>query len=137
VSEVGVVSIVVGVVVVCSRGALLVAPAATLHRFDDVIATNGRTRALGVFTLTLGAVMVWAGASEHSGLATALSLVGWVVVGISALALVLFPGVYRAIAEAVLTSAADTDADLNGWRIVGLLGVSIGGLLIYFGASAL
>jgi hypothetical protein len=79
--------------------------------------------------------MVWAGASEHGGLATVLSVVGWVVVGISALALVLFPGVYRAIAEAVLPSAAD--ADLIGWRIVGLLGVSIGGLLIYFGAVAL
>jgi hypothetical protein len=36
VNEVGVVSIVVGVVVVCGRGALLVAPAATLHRFEGV-----------------------------------------------------------------------------------------------------
>ncbi len=137
VSEVGVVSIVVGVVVVCSRGALLVAPAATLHWFEGVIATNGRTRALGAFALTLGATMVWAGASEHSGLATVLSLVGWVVVGISALALLLFPGIYRAIAEAILPSAADADADLIGWRILGLLGVSIGGLLIYYGAVAL
>jgi len=137
VSEVGVVSIVVGVVVVCGRGALLVAPAASLHWFEGVIATNRGTRALGTFVLTLGAAMVWAGASEQSGLATVLSVVGWVVVGIGALALVLFPGVYRAIAEAVLPSAADADADLIGWRVVGLLGVSIGGLLIYYGAVAL
>ena len=136
-SEVGVVSIVVGVVEVCSRGALIVAPAATLHRFERVIATKGGTRALGAFALTLGATMVWAGASEHSGLATILSVVGWVIVGTSALGLVLFPGVYRALAEAVLPSAADPDADLIGWRVVGLLGVSIGGLLIYFGALAL
>jgi len=122
---------------VCGRGALLVAPAATLHWFEGVIATNGGTRALGTFVLTLGAAMVWAGASEQSGLATVLSVVGWVVVGIGALALVLFPGVYRAIAEAVLPSAADADADLIGWRVVGLLGVSIGGLLIYYGAVAL
>ena len=135
VSEVGIVSILVGVVVVCGRGALLVAPAATLHWFEGVIATNGGTRALGAFVLTLGAAMVWSGASEHSGLATVLSVVGWVVVGISTLALVLFPAVYRAIAEAVLPSAADSD--LIGWRLVGLLGVSIGGLLIYFGALAL
>ena len=58
-----------------------------------------------------------------------------IVVGISTLALVLFPAVYRAIAKAVLPSAADSD--LIGWRFVGLLGVSIGGLLIYFGAVAL
>ena len=53
----------------------------------------------------------------------------------STLALVLFPAVYRAIAEAVLPSAADSD--LIGWRFVGLLGVSIGGLLICFDSPAL
>ena len=134
-SEVGVVSIVVGVVAVCSRGALLVAPAATLHWFEGVIGTNVRIRVLGAVTLILGAAMVWAGASEHSGLATVLSVVGWAIVGLSTLALMLFPVAYRAIAQAVLPSAGDTD--LSGWRFLGLLGVSIGGLLIYFGALAL
>ena len=57
------------------------------------------------------------------------------ILGISTLALALFPAVYRAIAEAVLPS--DTDADLTGWRILGLAGVIIGGLLIYFGTLAL
>ena len=65
-SEVGIVSIVLGVVVVCSRGALLVAPAATLRWFEGVVATNGRTRALGAVALTLGASMTWAGASGHA-----------------------------------------------------------------------
>ncbi len=134
-NEVGVVSIALGVVAVCSRGALLVAPAATLRWFEGMIGTNGRTRALGAVTLALGATMVWAGASEYSGLATILSVGGWVIVGISTVALVLFPAVYRAIGEAVLPS--DTDADLGGWRALGLGGVFIGGLLIYFGALAL
>jgi len=136
VSEVGVVSIVVGVVVVCSRAALLVAPAATLRWFEGVVATNGRTRALGAVALTLGASMTWTGASEHSGLATILSVAGWAVVGISTLALLLFPAAYQAIAEAVLPSS-DIDEDLIGWRFLGLLGVIIGGLMIYYGALAL
>ena len=119
----------------CSRVALLVAPAATLRWFEGVIRTNGRTRALGAVTLALGATMAWAGASGYSGLATILSVGGWAVVGISTLALVLFPAVYRAIGEALLPS--DTDADLTGWRALGLGGVFIGGLLIYFGALAL
>jgi hypothetical protein len=135
VSEVGVVSIVVGVVVVSSRGALLVAPAATLRWFEGLIGTDGRTRALGAFVLTLGATMAWAGASEHSLLATILWVVGWAVVAISTPALVLFPAVYRAIGEAVLPS--DAGEDLIGWRLVGLLGVILGGLLIYYGALAL
>ena len=79
--------------------------------------------------------MAWAGASEYSGLARILSVGGWAIVAISTLALVLFPAAYRAIAEAVLPS--DADADLTGWRIRGLAGVILGGLLIYFGALAL
>jgi hypothetical protein len=135
VSEIGVVSIVFGVVLVCSRGALLLAPAATLGWFERVIETDGRIRALGAVALMLGTPMVWAGASERSGLAMVLFVVGWVVIGSSTLALVLFPDAYRSIAEAVLPS--DTDEDLIGWRLLGLLGVFIGGLLIYYGALAL
>jgi uncharacterized protein YjeT (DUF2065 family) len=135
VSEVGVVSIVLGVVVLCSRGALLVAPAATLRWFEGVIETNARTRALGAVALALGTAMAWAGASEQSGLATILWVVGWASIGISTLALLLFPAAYRAIAEKVLPS--DPDPDLSGWRVLGLFGVIVGGLLIYFGALAL
>jgi len=134
-SRVAVVSIALGILVVCSRGSLLVAPAATLRWFERLIGTNGRIRALGAVTLTIGATMAWVGASEHSGLATILRVAGWAIVAISTPSLVLFPKVYRAIFEALLPSSGD--ADLAGWRILGLIGVILGGLLIYFGALAL
>lgn len=134
-SEAGVASILLGVVVVCSRGALLVAPAATLRWFAGLVATNGGTRVFGVVALTLGVAMTWAGASEESVLATVLSLIGWAVIGISTFGLVLFPAVYRNIVEAVMPS--DANASLAGWRGLGLAGVLLGGLLIYFGALAL
>ncbi len=111
------------------------APAAALRWFEGLIGTDRRTRALGAASLALGATMVWAGDSERSGLATILSVAGWGVVAISTLALVLFPAVFRAIGESLLPS--DTDADLSGWRILGLARVVIGGFLIYFGALAL
>ena len=78
--------------------------------------------------------MVWAGASEHSGLATILSAVRWAVFAISTLALVLFPAVYRAIGESLLPS--DTDADLTGWRILVLAGVVVGSLMLSLGHQA-
>jgi hypothetical protein len=136
-SRVAVVSIVLGVVVVCSRGALLVAPAVTLGWFEALIATDGRIRALGAFALTLGATMAWAGTSEYTGLATILRLGGWAIVAFSTPTLVLFPTAYRAIADSVLPSSSDSDSDLAGWRLLGLIGVILGGLLIYFGALAL
>jgi hypothetical protein len=134
-SKFGVVSIVVGVDLVCSRGPLLVAPTATLRCFKGVIATNGRIRVLGIAVLILGTVMAVAGASEHGGLALLLSVVGWALVGTSTMVLLLFPAAYRSIAEAVLPS--DKDEDLPGWRLLGLLGVVLGGLLIYSGVLAL
>ena len=110
VSAVGIVSIAVGVVAVCGRGLLLVAPAASLRWFKETIRTNGQIRILAAFALTLGATMVWAGASEDSVLATLLLVFGWVIVGISTPALVLFPGGYRAIADTILPSRASAHA---------------------------
>ncbi len=133
-SAVGIVTITLGVLVVCGRGALLVAPEATLGCFKETIASNGRLRTLGAFLVTLGAAMAWAGASEDSGLATFLTVFGWAIVGVSAMLLVLFPGVYRAIANPFLPS--DTSS-LFLWRFAGLAGMGVGVLIIYFGVLAL
>jgi len=77
---------------------------------------------------------VWAGSPEDSILAGFLTICGWVVVGMSAL-LLLFPGVYRAIASPFLCS--DAPESLFLWRFAGLMGVIVGALFIYFGALAL
>ena len=119
----------------CSRGLLLVAPAASLRWFKEKIRTNGRIRILGALALTLGATIVWAGASEDSVLATILSVFGWAIVGISTPVLVLFPGAYLAIADTMLPS--DATASLKWWRMRGLAGVIAGALLICFGTLAL
>jgi hypothetical protein len=134
-SAVGVVSIAVGAIVVANRGLLLLAPAATLAWFKGIVETNGRIRALGAFVLALGATMAWAGASEESVLATILTVLGWLFVGVGTLALVLFPDVYRAVANAVLPR--DPSRNLFLWRFRGLVGVVAGAVLIYYGALAL
>ena len=134
-NTVGIVTIALGVLVVCGRGTLLVAPAPTLRWLKETIASNARTRMLGAFAMALGAAMAWAGTSEDSGLATFLTVSGWVVLVISALVLVLFPGIYRAMANPFLPS--DTSGSLFLWRFRGLAGTLVGVLIIYFGALAL
>ena len=133
-SAVGIVSIAVGVAVVCGRIPLLVAPAATLRWFQRTIGTNGRVRVMSALVLALGATMLWAGVSEDSVLATILSVFGVGSVAIGTLVL-LFPDVYLAIVKAMLPS--DATASLIGWRMAGLAGVVAGGVLVYFGALAL
>ena len=84
--------------------------------------------------MILGAAMVRAGASGDSGLATFLTVLGWGILGVSALLLVLFPAVYRAMANPFLPS--DTSG-LFLWRFAGLAGALVGVVIIYFGALAL
>ena len=83
---------------------------------------------------TRGAAMFWAGASDDSGLAAFLTVLGWGILVVSALVVVLFPGIYRAIANPFMPS--DTGS-LFFWRFAGLAGALIGVLLIYIGALAL
>jgi hypothetical protein len=134
-SKVGLVSIAVGVLSVCNRGLLLVAPGATLRWIKRMIETSSRIRVLGAVVLILGATMVWAGASEDSVLATVLSVFGWAMVAMGTLVMMLFPGVYRAMANAVLPS--DPSGSLLLWRFRGLAGVIAGVLLMYYGVLAL
>lgn len=135
VSTVGLVSIAVGALFLCLRASILLAPAATLRWFKATMRTNGPIRIQGALVLTLGATMAWAGASEDSTLAFVLSLAGWVLAGVWAPAMVLFPGAIRALYNAVLPS--DTGASLTLWRFGGLKGVIVSVLFIYFGARAL
>ncbi len=134
-NTVGIVTIAFGVSILCGRGLMLVAPVLTLRWFKETVVNNGRIRTFGSFLVTLGAAMAWAGASEDSGLATFLTVFGWGLLGLSALVLVLFPGIYRAMANAFLPS--DTSGRLFLWRVRGLAGTLVGVLVIYFGALAL
>ena len=121
---------------------MLVAPATFLRWFRGMARTNGRNRVFGALFLTVGAIMVWAGASEEASfnvneqrtLAFILSVLGWGIVGITPL-IVLFPVGFRALANAFVPS--DPSESLIGWRIMGLAQVIISGLFIYFGALAL
>ena len=134
-SAIGVVSIAVGLLIMVSRGLLVLAPAATLRWFGGIVQSEARTRILGTCALLVAAPMIWAGASETSGLGFVLFVFGVLVVIVSLPALVFFPRAYMAIADGFLP--ADSDTGLFGWRILGLVGVVIGAALIMAGLRAL
>ena len=134
-SAIGMVSIVLGIVLTCSRAPLLVAPAATLRRVEWLVESDTRLRVLGGIALVLGVLMAWAGATAYGTLASVLFVWGWAMIGFALLALLLFPGWYRGLVGAILPDAVSRD--LPGWRLLGLLGTSIGVLMIYAGVAAL
>ncbi len=134
-NAVGIVCIVFGFIVAVSRGLLLVAPAATLRKFRTLISTTGGTRTLGVFALIIAAAMTWAGASQESGLAYFLLLLGIFTFVACLPALVLFPRAFMALCDGLFPDASRTD--LFGWRVIGLLGLVIGSAVVIIGIDAL
>ena len=133
-SATGVVSIVFGVVVILSRGFLVISPRRALEWFEGQIQTERRTRFLGVFVLPLAGLMLWAGASEATGLAEFLRVVGFFVL-FGAFWLILHPRSYKALAEVFLPG--DPGGSLLGWRVAGGVGVLVGAALVIFGWRAL
>ena len=130
-SSVGIVCIVLGSLIVISRGLVVVSPAATLRWFKDMIRTETRVRTLGVFALTLPALMIWAGASEDTVLAQVLLIFGLFLLLFAIPWLVFFPRSYMELTSSLLPS------NLMGWRLLGLLGAIVGLVLVYFGWRAL
>jgi hypothetical protein len=135
VNVVGIVSIALGVVTMCSRGCLLAAPVPTLRWFRNVAGTNRGLRTLGSLILLIGFAMIWAGSLEDSGLATVLFFVGFAFVGISTLLLLLFPGAYRDLVNS--TMPEDSRGVMIFLRFKGIAGIFVGAAFIYFGVRAL
>ncbi len=133
-SAVGIVSIVLGLLIAISRGFLVVFPGATLRWFEDRIQTESRTRLFGICMLPLPGIMIWAGASEDSGLAGFMLILGLFILAVSPW-LVLFPRSYMDFCGAFVPP--DPSSNLMGWRMIGLLGVGVGAVFIYFGWLAL
>ncbi len=134
-SPVGIVSIALGLLVVFLRGGpLMVAPAAYLRWVRRLIQANNTIRMLGAALLILGGVMAWAGTTDHSALASLLTVAGVASVAVGTI-LVTVPGVFSRYAVAFFPAIGE--GRLSGWRVFGMVVTSAGLLLIYVGVRAL
>ncbi len=134
-STAGLVTMLLGALVVCVRLPLLLMPAATLRWFGEAIKTKGRTRVLGASVALIAVPMIWSGMSESTGLAAVLFVLGVFLLVTAIPALVLFPSVYMSIASSFLPS--EVGSNLIGWRIIGLVSVIIGFGIFRVGMVAL
>ena len=98
-SKVGIVAMLLGALVFCGRGPLLLAPAATLRLFGEAVKTEARTRMLGTFAVLIALLMIWSGIDQNSGLASIMFIFGVLILVITIPALVLFPRGYMSVAN--------------------------------------
>ncbi len=134
-SSAGIVATFLGVLVICSRGPLLLVPASALRWFGEAIKTEGRTRIFGAIVALIAVPMIWSGISEDTSLAGVLLIFGVFVLVFAVPALVLFPRVYMSLGNSVVPD--DLSGNLLGWRILGLVGVIIGVAIVMVGVDAL
>ena len=125
-----VICVVVGILVIASRGPLIFQPRATLRAYDRwITATNTRCRAFGIVIATIAfALLLHFG---EGALAVFVHAVGWVVATV-ALMMLITPNISRSFIHAVFDYLENSVGNTM-LRVLGLLAVVGGAVLIYIG----
>ena len=87
-SGVGIVCIVLGILWVCGRLPLVVAPGQTLQRFRRLVSSDSRLRVLGAVFIPLGAAMIWVADPAERALDGVVMFLGMWILGASLLLLI-------------------------------------------------
>ena len=124
-TQLALVSVVAGVVIIAARAPLTIAPGAASRGIRWLIDSDARIRlAGGIFGAVGLAMILTANASDHDA-AWVIQIGGWAW-AIAALVLVGIPSFYRDIAKWVLW---------NSWRMraLGAIGALFGAFVVYLG----
>ena len=122
--------VLVGILIIVSRGPLIVAPTATLRVYDKLISTDARIRGFGVGLAPIAVGLIGLPLGERPS-AEILRAFGWLWAAVT-LWLLFAPGSYRRFARGVL-DFVESSVDEAVVRISGILAVALGVWLIYFG----
>ncbi|MFP6839203.1 MAG: hypothetical protein VB962_06420 [Pseudohongiellaceae bacterium] len=131
----GVIAILVGILIISSRGHLLLFPDSALRWFGKAIKTESRTRILGAVAILIAVTMVWSGMPQRFALETVLFTFGIFILLFAIPTLLLVPSIYMNLANLFLPD--DLTGSLFGWRITGLVGVIIGVAFLMVGIDTL
>ena len=125
-----IVIIAMGLMVIVTRGPLIVAPGAMRDLYMRLIGTEGRMRWFGVYAVLLGAVFVWAAWGEPGALAYVFYCLGLFVIVLALIAVIPFPALSHKLAATVWGAFNEP-----ALRVIGIVSVLVGLALIYIGFS--
>ncbi len=129
-NTVAIICIVLGILIIVTRGPLIVAPQATVRVYRKILEKPAQVRIMGLALALLALVVVRATANEPGLLAAILNVLGWLILVVGGLMLTLFPNVAQSIVYRVLDALSDTLL-----RGAGLVAVGLGLFLIYLGVT--
>ena len=130
-SQLALVSVIAGAVIIAVRGPFVLAPTASSAAGRWLIASRARIRVAGVIFAALGLVMILSAHGSNQGTAWVISIVGWLWALASVFLLLIFTSFYQQMARGIM----DALDDLALMRVLGAIGALFGALLIYLGIA--
>jgi hypothetical protein len=121
--------VLLGVLIIATRGPMIFVPQATLRVLRRLVATDARVRVIGLLVVPLAAAAIQVPPGRPG--AEVLRVLGWIWAG-AALWIVLAPGSYRWVTLGVV-DFFDSSPGTSDMRMIGVLAVALGAGLIYFG----
>ncbi len=128
-----IITLLLGVFIILSRGPLLITPARTTAVYRRLFATNARIRIAGVCAALLGLALILAAQGRASFAAQAMLCFGWLMLGMTLLLHIPFPGIVALFAEGLFEAMEDNATG----RVLGGLGVAAGLIFVYIGLFTL
>lgn len=126
--------ILIGILIIATRGPMVFAPTATLRFYDRLLSTDALVRGIGIALAPFGVALIALPLGEGAPVAIVRAS-GWLWTA-AALWLLLAPKSYRRFAHGVL-DFFETSVDEAIVRILGLATLAIGVALIYVGVYVL
>ena len=128
--SVSVLMIVLGVVIIATRGPLIIAPARTLELYRNLV--TGRPRVFGGILLLSGLAIVLSLSGETGQAARIVTYAGWLLVAVSLIPLMV-PSAWCSVATLML-AIMDEPAIA---RSIGVVAVVFGAGVVYYGITIL
>ena len=128
-------AIVIGALVIVTRGPLIFRPPETLALYRGLWATDARLRGMSGLYLAMGLACFWAAARASGVPLQLLVFLGALLLLVTAWTL-FAPAHFRSIADGVF-SFIEESVDTAAIRGLGAVAVSVGLLLVYAGVRAL
>ncbi len=124
------VSVLIGTIIIISRGALLLAPLAMGRIYKRLLATKTRIRFLGLFMGLVGSAAILAARGSDQVAALFMQAIGWIMAFGGFVVVMIFADFYKRLADTILEAM-----DELMLRMLGFFSICLGAFFIYLGVA--
>ena len=128
-SNLALVSIIFGAIIILTRGPIIFAPEASRKLIlNSIITSKTRIRIIGIFVVALGMIMINVAQDYDHTAALIIKYFGWFLVVVAGSIFLIFTSIFKDIFINIMENM-----DTLIFRIIGIFGVGLGASFIYLG----